>query len=39
MVVLCLVDSSFSTAVVVPITVASLLNQLDLATSGRAASD
>lgn len=37
MVVLCLVDSSFSTAVVVPITVASLLNQLDLATSGRAA--
>ena len=37
MVVLCLVDSRFSTAIVVPITVASLLNQLDLATSGRAA--
>jgi hypothetical protein len=36
-VVLCLVDSRFSTAIVVPITVASLLNQLDLATSGRAA--
>ncbi|WP_395681138.1 DUF2955 domain-containing protein [Inquilinus sp.] len=37
MVVLCLVDSRFSTALVVPITVASLLNQLDLAVSGRAA--
>jgi hypothetical protein len=37
MVVLCLVDSRFSTAIVVPITVASLLVQLDLATSGRAA--
>ena len=37
MVILCLVDSRFSTAIVVPITVASLLNQLDLATSGRAA--
>lgn len=37
MVVLCLVDSRFSTAIVVPITVASLLNQLDLASSGRAA--
>lgn len=36
-VVLCLVDSRFSTAVVVPITVASLLNQFDLATSGRSA--
>jgi len=37
MVVLCLTDSRFSTAIVVPITVASLLNQLDLAGSGRAA--
>lgn len=37
MVVLCLVDSRFSTAIVMPITVASLLSQLDLATSGRAA--
>jgi hypothetical protein len=37
MVILCLTDSRFSTAIVVPITVASLLNQLDLATSGRAA--
>jgi hypothetical protein len=37
MVVLCLVDSRFSTAIVVPITVASLLIQLDLAVSGRAA--
>jgi len=37
MVVLCLVDSRFSSAMVVPMTTASLLNQLDLATSGRAA--
>ena len=37
MVVLCLTDSRFSTAIVVPITVASLLNQLDLASSGRVA--
>ena len=37
MVVLCLVDSRFSTAIVVPITVASLLIQFDLAVSGRAA--
>jgi hypothetical protein len=37
MVVLCLVDNRFSTAIVVPMTTASLLSQLDLATSGRAA--
>ena len=37
MVVLCLIDSRFSTAIVMPITVASLLGQLDLATSARAA--
>jgi len=35
--VLCLVDSRLSTAIVIPITVASLLGQLDLATSGRTA--
>ena len=34
---LCLVDSRFSTAVVVPITAASLLNQLDPAGGRRAA--
>jgi Protein of unknown function (DUF2955) len=37
MVLLCLTNSGFSTAIVVPITVASLLNQLDLATSARTA--
>ncbi len=37
MVLLCLTNSHFSTAIVVPITVASLLNQLDLATSARTA--
>jgi hypothetical protein len=37
MVVLCLIDSRFSTAIVVPITVASLLNQLDPASGGRPA--
>lgn len=37
MVLLCLTNESFSTAIVVPITVASLLNQLDLATSARTA--
>lgn len=37
MVTVCLVSDRFSSAVVVPITVASLLNQLDLAASGRAA--
>lgn len=37
LVALCLMDSRFSTAIVVPITAASLLNQLDLATSGRTA--
>lgn len=36
LVVLCLVDSRFSTAMVVPITAASLLNQLDPAGSRRA---
>lgn len=37
MVIICLVDNRFSTAIVVPITVASLLNQLDVVQSGRAA--
>jgi hypothetical protein len=37
MVLLCLTNGTFSTAIVVPITVASLLNQLDLATSARTA--
>ena len=35
-VTLCLVDDRLSTAIVIPVTVASLLGQLDLATSGRA---
>ncbi|MFC7478628.1 FUSC family protein [Dankookia sp. GCM10030260] len=38
-VVLCLVDSRLSSAIVIPVTVASILNQLDLATSRRAAFD
>jgi hypothetical protein len=38
-VVLCLVDSRLSSAVVLPVTVASVLGQLDLATSRRAALD
>jgi hypothetical protein len=36
-VVLCLVDSGLSSAIVIPVTVASVLGQLDLATSWRAA--
>jgi hypothetical protein len=36
-VTLCLTNSAFSSAIVIPITVASLLLQLDLATSARAA--
>jgi hypothetical protein len=36
-VVLCLVDSRLSSAIVIPVTVASVLGQLDLATSRRAA--
>ena len=36
-VVLCLVDSRLSSAIVIPVTVASMLGQLDLATSRRAA--
>lgn len=35
-VVLCLVDDRLATAIVLPLTVSSLLGQLDLATSGRA---
>jgi hypothetical protein len=36
-VVLCLVDSRLSSAIVIPVTVASVLGQLDLATSRRTA--
>jgi hypothetical protein len=36
-VILCLVDSRFSSAVVIPVTVATVLGQVDLATSRRAA--